>query len=398
MRPLRVLLCTALFLLAAAGPFSPALPHQQCIMPGASASLWCRLRGGDACATCTAPPVPPSMFGSVRSWHPVLLAFLGTSFGWFMTALGSAAVIVHQLGLSETTHRKVLDFMLGISGGVMTAASYWSLLAPALEFAELQGWGQYSYVPLALGFLSGGVLLQATDHWLSRMQGSLEDLDLYRGLEVDGSGADDAAKKGDRVSQLRRLLLLIFAITIHNFPEGMAVGVAFGAIGSAPGATFGSAATLALGIGIQNFPEGLAVSMPLMRQGVSPLKSFWYGQLSGLVEPIGGVLGAAFVHYCRPMLPYTMSLAAGAMIFVVCDSLVPEMQVSARSASRSAQQRRVRARGRTECASHHELALVTLVAPVALVAPKRTHTRCLSRCLSSMGTKASPCKASCSAL
>ena len=160
--------------------------------------------------------------------------------------------------------------------------------------------------------------------------------------------------------------MLIIAITIHNFPEGMAVGVAFGAIGSTPGATFGSAVSLALGIGIrmhaaartpphpmghpspphessllphgspllphgsphptENFPEGLAVSMPLMREGVSPLKAFWYGQLSGLVEPIGGVLGAAFVHYCRPMLPFTMSLAAGAMIFVVCDSLVPEMQ------------------------------------------------------------------------
>jgi len=156
------------------------------------------------------------------------------------------------------------------------------------------------------------------------MQGSLEELDLYRGLAVDDDGT--VADKGERVSALRRLLLLILAITIHNFPEGLAVGVAFGAIGSAPGATFGSAATLALGIGIQNFPEGLAVSMPLMRQGVSPLKSLWYGQLSGLVEPIGGVLGAAFVHYCRPMLPYTMSLAAGAMIFVVCDSLVPEMQ------------------------------------------------------------------------
>jgi zinc transporter ZupT len=178
-------------------------------------------------------------------------------------------------------------------------------------------------VPVALGFLSGGVLLQATDWWLHRMQGSLEDLDLYKGLATVN---EPAAGRNGRVSKLRRLLLLIIAITIHNFPEGMAVGVAFGAIGTAPGATFGSAATLALGIGIQNFPEGLAVSMPLLREGVSPLKSFWYGQLSGLVEPIGGVLGAAFVHYCRPMLPYTMSLAAGAMIFVVCDSLVPEMQ------------------------------------------------------------------------
>ena len=314
--------------LAAGGPFTPALPQQQqqCSShQSAAENLWCRLRGGGSCFDCTppAPVAPPTLLSTVKTWHPVLLALLGTSFGWFMTALGSAATVIHKLGLSETTYRKVLDFMLGISGGVMTAASYWSLLAPALDFAELQGWGQLSFVPVALGFLSGGALLQGTDWWLSRMQGSLEDMDLYQGLAVTG---DDAASKGERISQLRRLLLLILAITIHNFPEGMAVGVAFGAIGSAPGATFGSAATLALGIGIQNFPEGLAVSMPLMRQGVSPLKSFWYGQLSGMVEPIGGVLGAAFVHYCRPMLPYTMSLAAGAMIFVVCDSLVPEMQ------------------------------------------------------------------------
>jgi len=212
--------------------------------------------------------------------------------------------------------------MLGISGGVMCAASYWSLLAPALEFAELQNWGQHSYVPVALGFLSGGVLLQGTDWWLSRLQGSLEELDLYKGLAT----GDAAPTKEQKLTKLRQLLMLVIAITIHNFPEGMAVGVAFGAIDSVPGATFGSAVSLALGIGIQNFPEGMAVSMPLMREGVSPLKSFWYGQLSGLVEPVGGVLGAAFVHYCRPMLPFTMSLAAGAMIFVVCDSLVPEMQ------------------------------------------------------------------------
>ncbi len=129
-----------------------------------------------------------------------------------------------------------------------------------------------------------------------------------------------------RAQRLRKLLMLVAAITIHNFPEGMAVGVAFGAIGSAPGANLGKAISLALGIGIQNFPEGLAVAMPLMREGVSPWKSFWYGQLSGIVEPVGGLLGAAFVTYCRPLLPFAMSLAAGAMIFVVCDSLVPEMQ------------------------------------------------------------------------
>ena len=298
------------------------------------------LRGGSAGVPC---PPPASLIESVKSWHPVLLAFLGTFFGWFMTALGSGAVVINYAGLGEQDFRKVLDFMLGVSGGVMTAASYWSLLAPALEFAELQGWGQYSWVPVALGFLSGGVLLQGTDYWLQRIQGSLGELDLYKGVAVsEGTGTGRGSRRSGRKSpstptaatpvdaasssRLRRLLLLIIAITIHNFPEGMAVGVAFGAIGSAPGATFASAATLALGIGIQNFPEGLAVSMPLMREGVTPLKAFWYGQLSGLVEPIGGVLGAAFVHYCRPMLPYTMSLAAGAMIFVVCDSLVPEMQ------------------------------------------------------------------------
>jgi len=163
---------------------------------------------------------------------------------------------------------------------------------------------------------------------LETMQGSMEELDLYKGVATNGSGDASTAdgKVASRREKFRRLMLLIIAITIHNFPEGMAVGVAFGAVGSSPGATVGRAITLALGIGIQNFPEGLAVSMPLMREGVSPLSSFWYGQLSGLVEPIGGVLGAAFVHYCRPMLPFTMSLAAGAMIYVVCDSLVPEMQ------------------------------------------------------------------------
>jgi len=244
---------------------------------------------------------------------------IGTTFGWFMTALGSAMVVVHGLGLNEAAYRKMLDFMLGISAGVMTAASYWSLLAPALEFASEQGWGDLSYVPVAFGFLSGGALIQGTDKLLDYLKGSLEELDLYKGMAV---GDGQAASRQQRV---RRLLLLIIAITIHNFPEGMAVGVGFGAMGSSPGATIGGAVSLAIGIGIQNFPEGLAVSMPLMREGVSPLKAFWYGQLSGVVEPIGGVLGAAFVQYCRPLLPFTMSLAAGAMIFVVADSLIPEM-------------------------------------------------------------------------
>ena len=253
----------------------PTVPRaKQCT--SAASPWWLTLRGGAAPSSC---PTPTGSL-PLRDWHPVLLALLGTSFGWLMTALGSAAVVVHRLGLPDVTYRKVLDFMLGVSGGVMTAASYWSLLAPALEFAELQGWGDYSYVPVALGFLSGGVLLQATDWLLSRMQGSLEELDLYRGLAAptvtfakpararsrSPSRAGSPAKKSAAASapagaeaarsttKLRRLLMLIIAITIHNFPEGMAVGVAFGAIGSAPGATFGSAASLALGIGLQNFP------------------------------------------------------------------------------------------------------------------------------------------------
>jgi ZIP family zinc transporter len=316
---MRVLTFTLAALVGLSLAANAPLLQQQCSW---GASLAARLRGG-SCEV--APAEEPSLFGRVQTWHPVLLALLGTTFGWFMTALGAAGVVIHQLGLAEKEYRKVLDFMLGISGGVMTAASYWSLLAPALEFAEAQGWAELSYVPVALGFLSGGVLLQWTDTWLSRMQGSgVEEFDLYKGLAVSKKGVK--VSKKDRVAQFRKMLLLIIAITIHNFPEGMAVGVAFGAIGVSPGATLGGAITLALGIGIQNFPEGLAVSMPLMREGVPPLKAFWYGQLSGLVEPVGGVLGAAFVQYCRPMLPYTMSLAAGAMIFVVCDSMVPEMQ------------------------------------------------------------------------
>merc|ERR1740136_87962 len=155
-------------------------------------------------------------------------------------------VVVHGLGLSEVSYRKMLDAMLGVSAGVMTAASYWSLLAPALEFASEQGWGDLSYVPVAFGFLSGGALIQGTDKLLDYLKGSLEELDLYKGMAV-GDG-----KAASRQQRVRRLLLLIIAITIHNFPEGLAVG------------------------------------MPLMREGVPPLKAFWYGQLSGIVEPIGG--------------------------------------------------------------------------------------------------------------
>ena len=212
---------------AAANSKQRPLLHRSSAPPHCDAAQapWWQLRGG--ATPCAAPPPKAFSLESMRGMHPVLLALLGTSFGWFMTALGSAAVIIHRFGIKEKTYRKVLDFMLGMSGGVMTAASYWSLLAPALEFAELQGWGQYSYVPVALGFLSGGALLQITDWWLTRMQGSLEELDLYKGLAVAEADEASGRSKG-KMTRLRRLLMLIIAITIHNFPEGMAVGVAFG--------------------------------------------------------------------------------------------------------------------------------------------------------------------------
>lgn len=217
-REMRVLTALMLLIATATAKQAPTpVLHRQCTAHAPKREWW-RLRGGGG-AGCPSSAAPPSTFFSgISEWHPVLLAFLGTSFGWFMTALGSAAVVLHQFGLPERTYRKVLDFMLGVSGGVMTAASYWSLLAPALEFAELQGWGQHSYAPVALGFLSGGVLLQATDWWLARMQGSLEELDLYKGLAAPEGGAEG---KASRVAGLRRLLMLIIAITIHNFPEGM---------------------------------------------------------------------------------------------------------------------------------------------------------------------------------
>jgi hypothetical protein len=206
-------------------PRGPAPPlQQQCSTLEHAVS---RVRGG-SCEPVEA--TTGALFEELKGWHPVLLGFLGTSFGWFMTALGSAAVVVHHLGLPETAYRKLLDFMLGVSGGVMTAASYWSLLAPALEFAEAQGWNGHEYIPVALGFLSGGILLQLTERILEALQGSMEELDLYKGV-AQGSEQGSADKK----AKFRRLMLLIFAITIHNFPEGMAVGVAFGAVGSSPG-------------------------------------------------------------------------------------------------------------------------------------------------------------------
>ena len=236
--------------------------------------------------------------------HPVAQALVATLFTWFLTALGAALVF-----LFKTINRKVLDGMLGFAAGVMIAASYWSLLAPAIEMAEessLPAW-----VPATVGFLLGGLFLWIVDKILPH---------LHLGFPMEEA-------EGIKTSW-QRSILLVLAITLHNIPEGLAVGVAFGAIAAdLPAATLGGAVALALGIGIQNFPEGTAVSVPLRREGLSRLKSFWYGQLSGIVEPIAGVVGAAAVILIKPLLPYALAFAAGAMIYVVVEELIPESQL-----------------------------------------------------------------------
>ena len=243
------------------------------------------------------------MFESFADLHPVLQALYGTLFTWLLTALGAAVVF-----MTKTVNRKMLDTMLGFAAGVMIAASFWSLLAPAIEMAESSVLP--SFIPAAVGFLLGGVFLRVVDKILPH---------LHIGLPVEEA-------EGVKTS-LHRSILLVLAITLHNIPEGLAVGVAFGAVAyGLPSANLSGAIALALGIGIQNFPEGLAVSMPLRREGLSRGKSFWYGQLSGVVEPVAGVLGAAIVLIARPVLPYALSFAAGAMIFVVVEELIPESQ------------------------------------------------------------------------
>jgi len=235
---------------------------------------------------------------------PVLQALIATLFTWFVTALGAALVFFFK-----TINRKVLDGMLGFAAGVMIAASYWSLLAPAIEMAEhgsLPAW-----VPATSGFLLGGLFLYIADKIIPH---------LHLGFPMDEA-------EGPKTSW-HRSILLVLAITLHNIPEGLAVGVAFGALASdLPSATLAGAMALALGIGIQNFPEGAAVSVPLRREGFSRLKSFWYGQASGMVEPIAGVLGAVSVVLIKPILPYALAFAAGAMIYVVVEELIPESQL-----------------------------------------------------------------------
>jgi len=243
------------------------------------------------------------MLETLSNIHPISQAFLATCFTWAMTALGAAVVF-----LRRDPGQRTLDLMLGFAAGVMIAASFWSLLSPAIDMVENAG--GIGWIPAAGGFLLGAGLLRLIDMFLPHLH-----------LGFPKSEAEGIS------TNWRRSTLMVLAITLHNIPEGLAVGVAFGAVGAgAPSATLAGAATLALGIGIQNFPEGLAVALPMRRLGLSQFKSFWLGQLSGLVEVFAGVAGAALVYFAQPILPWALSFAAGAMIFVVVEEVIPESQ------------------------------------------------------------------------
>ena len=225
---------------------------------------------------------------------PILLAFIATIFTWFITTLGAAIVYFFK-----KINKNILDAMLSLAAGVMIAASFFSLIAPSIEMAKALGMNKI--IITSVGFICGGLLLILLDKIFSK-----------------------------RISNSKkRCLMLVLSITLHNIPEGLAIGVAFGSIiYHLDGATIASAMALAIGIGIQNFPEGIAVSMPLRREGLSRTKSFLYGGLSGIVEPIAGVLGALLVLKIRIVLPFFLAFAAGAMIYVVVSELVPESQTN----------------------------------------------------------------------
>jgi ZIP family zinc transporter len=237
---------------------------------------------------------------ALEQMHPVAQAAVAGVFTWAVTAMGSALVFLRR----EVSQRH-LDIMEGFAAGVMIAASYWSLLAPAIEMAKsgpVPVW-----IPPATGFMAGGLFLAACNRLLPH---------LHIGVPL-------AQAEGLR-SGWSRSVLLILAITLHNIPEGLAVGVAFGAAAQGlPAAGFSAAVALAIGIGLQNFPEGLAVAGPLRREGMSAWRAFHCGQASALVEPVVAVIGASAVLLARPLLPYAMSFAAGAMIYVVVEELIP---------------------------------------------------------------------------
>lgn len=296
----------------------------------------------------------------IHGLSPLNQAILGTLFTWGLTASGAALVFV-----LNSTKRKILDGSLGFAAGVMLAASFWSLLAPAIEIAESTGgYGRMAFVPVSIGFFLGALFVYAMDKLIPSYDGHKADLALAMQLEKKSTlkrhiqtGEESAigyrngysdpnvqlrkkphtttqvsiptvndAETAENLKRWKRIFLLVIAVTVHNIPEGLAVGVGFGAAGSSEHSTFESARNLALGIGIQNFPEGLAVSLPLRGAGFSKWKSFWYGQLSGVVEPAAGVLGCLAVTMAQPLLPYALAFAAGAMVYVVVDDIIPEAQ------------------------------------------------------------------------
>ncbi|XP_037910272.1 zinc transporter ZIP11 isoform X2 [Hermetia illucens] len=309
----------------------------------------------------------------IVGYGPVTQALLGTLLTWGLTAAGAAMVV-----FLRGNQRKSLDAALGFAAGVMIAASFWSLLAPAIEMAEGSGMygedGKYAYFPVALGFLLGAIFVFGTDKLISYLglndshmmialthtnkdKAEIASDDINNSLENQKNGLDCLSvqhgtttsrrrrkNSNDReqatytdqraidhqnaMAQWKRIMLLVVAITVHNIPEGLSVGVSFGAIGNSKLATFEAARNLAIGIGIQNFPEGLAVSLPLHAAGFSLPRSFWYGQLSGMVEPIFGILGAVAVTLATIILPYALSFAAGAMIYIVADDILPEAHAS----------------------------------------------------------------------
>jgi ZIP family zinc transporter len=236
---------------------------------------------------------------------PVYSALLATTFTWLVTAAGASLVFFFK-----KIHRGVFDTMLGFTGGVMIAASFWSLLAPSIEYSETL-YPTMKWMPAAVGFFVGAMFIFFLDKFTPHLHINF----------------GESEKEGVK-TEWHKTTLLLLAITLHNIPEGLAVGVLFGAaaIGTGGDEMLVAAITLAIGIGIQNFPEGMAVSMPLRRAGVSRFKSFWYGQLSAIVEPIAGVLGAVAVVYMQPVLPFALAFAAGAMIYVVVEEVIPETQ------------------------------------------------------------------------
>ena len=247
------------------------------------------------------------MLSLLENINPIIGALLATLFTWTVTALGASIVFFFK-----KINKNVMDAMLGFAAGVMIAASFWSLLSPGIEMAR--NLNMIPWLITFIGFISGGLLLYIGDKVFNYFDKKLSK-----------------NKNNTGIPSFKRCLMLIFSITLHNIPEGLAVGVAFGSVVyGLGGATISSACLLALGIGLQNFPEGTAVSVPLRREGMNTKKAFFYGQLSGIVEPISGVLGALLVLKVRMLLPFLLSFAAGAMIYVVVQELIPESQTNKR--------------------------------------------------------------------